>query len=227
MIFFTDIPFSLNRDQLFEQFRIRPGTDRAKEFGDLVGKVQEKGRPKVLYKISFIEEKGEDTVTLEGVTFKSPALRKNLDSVERVFPYVATCGIELDEIKIEKGDMLKKLWISFLKGRLLETSLHYLQEHLDKRYRVSQTGFMNPGSGDASVWPIEQQRDLFSILGDVEGRIGVRITESLVLTPDMSVSGIVFPSETNFESCQLCHRERCRFRRAPFDKGLWDSINRE
>jgi len=225
MISFTDIPFDLNTNQLFEKLMIKPGTDHAKEFQNLVSKVREIGKPKVLYKVSFIDEKGKDTITLDGVTFTSLALRKNLDSIERVFPYVATCGTEIDDIEIEQGDLQKKLWINFIKLNLLEISIQYLKEQLDKRYRVSKLSTMNPGSGDASVWPFEQQRELFSILGDVEKLIGVRLTKLLVMVPDMSVSGILFPAETDFHSCQLCHREKCRGRRAPFDRELWESIN--
>jgi hypothetical protein len=227
MVSFTDIPYTLNTNQLFDNLRIRPGTDRAQEFETLVSEVQERGKPKALYKVSFIDEKGEDTITLDGITFTSPALRKNLDPIERVFPYIATCGTEIDDIKIEQGNFRKKLWIDFLKATLLQISIQYLGEQLDKRYRVSRLSAMNPGSGDASVWPIEQQRELFSILGDVEKHIGVRLTESLVIVPAMSVSGILFPTETDFQSCQLCHRENCRFRRADFDRELWESINQD
>jgi hypothetical protein len=224
---FTDIPFALSTDRLFESLRIEPGTDRAKEFEDLVGQVREIGRPKALYRVSFIDEKGEDTVTLDGVTFTSLALRKNLDSIERVFPYVATCGTEIDDIEIGQGDLRKRLWIGFLKGHLLETTMRFLGEQLAQRYKVSNLSSMNPGSGDASVWPFEQQRELFSICGDVEELIGVRLTKSMVLVPDMSVAGILFPAETDFQSCQLCHRDNCRSRRAPFDEELWESINQD
>jgi len=225
MVSFTDIPFAFNTNQLFENLRIKPGTDRAKEFEDLVSEVREIGKPKALYKVSFIDEKGEDTITLDGVTFTSLALRKNLDSIERVFPYVATCGTEIDDVEIGQGDLRKKLWISFLKGHLLQTSMQFLSEHLAKRYKVLNLSSMNPGSGDASVWPFEQQRELFSMCGDVEELIGVRLTKSTVLVPDMSLAGILFPTETDFQSCQLCHRENCRSRRAPFDRELWESIN--
>ena len=227
MVPFTDIPFALNANQLFEQLRIKAGTDHAKELEDLASKVQEIGRPKALYKVSFIDEKGADSITIDGVTFTSFALRKNLDSIERVFPYIATCGTEIDDIEIEQGDLQRKLWLAFLKGNLLEISIQYLREHLDRRHKVSKLATMNPGSGDASVWPIEQQRELFSLFGDVEKLIGVRLTKSLVIAPDMSVSGILFPTETDFQSCQLCHRENCRFRRAPFDRELWESINQD
>ncbi len=227
MISLTDIPFAFNTDQLFEQLRIKAGTDRAKAFEALIDEVQAIGKPKALYKVSFIEEKGADFVTMDGVRFTSPALRKNLDAVERVFPYIATCGTEMDDIEIEQGNMQKKMRIAFLKGHLLQTSMQYLGAHLVQQYKVSNVSSMNPGSGDTSVWPFEQQRDLFAMCGDVERFIGVRLTKTLVLVPEMSVAGIFFPTETNFESCQLCHRENCYLRRAPFDKELWESINKE
>jgi hypothetical protein len=227
MVSLTDIPFDLNTGQLLEQLRIKPDTDRAKEFEDLIDEVQAIGKPKALYKVSFIDEKGKDTITLDGVRFTSLALRKNLDAIERVFPYIATCGTEMDDIEIEQGNIQKKMGVAFLKGHLLQTSMQYLGGHLAQQYKVPNVSSMNPGSGDASVWPFEQQKELFSIFDDVEKRIGVKLTKSLVLVPDMSVAGILFPTETNFESCQLCHREHCHLRRAPFDRELWESINQE
>jgi hypothetical protein len=227
MAAFTDIPFDLNTDQLLEQLCIKPGTDRAKAFEALIDEVQAIGRPKALYKVSFIEEKGDDSVTIDGVRFTSPALRKNLDSIERVFPYIATCGTEINAIEIEQGNMQKKMGVAFLKGQLLQTSMQYLGGHLAQRYKVSNLSSMNPGSGDATVWPFEQQRELFSMFEDVEKLIGVKLTKSLVLVPDMSVAGILFPTETDFQSCQLCHRENCHLRRAPFNRELWESINQD
>jgi hypothetical protein len=227
MVSLTDIPFTFDTNELFKQLRIEPGTDRAKALDDFIREVQGIGKPKALYKVSFIDEKGDDSVTFDGIRFTSRALRKNLDSIERIFPYIATCGAEIDDLKIEQGDLQKKMWINFLKGDLLHTSMSYLFEHLAKRYKVSNLSSMNPGSGDATVWPFEQQKDLFSIFDDVEKHIGVRLTKSVVLAPDMSLLGILFPTETEFQSCQLCHRENCRLRRAPFDRELWESINQD
>ena len=227
MVPFTDIPFDLDYGQLMKTLKISPGTNHAEELKVLVSKVIEKGKPTALYKVSFIEGKGKDTVTFDGITFTSIVLRKNLDTIERVFPYIATCGTEIDAIEKGQADLRKKLWINFIKLKLLERSIEYLYEQLYKQYRVKKLSAMNPGSGDASVWPLEQQKELFSIFGDVEKLIGVRLTKLLVMVPDMSVSGILFPAETDFQSCQLCHREHCRGRRAPFNKDLWESINKD
>ncbi len=211
-------------NRLKKYLRIDAGTDRDEEFENLVCKVQETGRPKALYKESYIDEKGDNTVTIEGFTFTSPALRKHLDSIERVFPYIATCGAEVDNIEIERGDFEAKYWISVLKENMLEASMQFLRSSLSEKYRLSNLSSMNPGSGDASVWPLEQQRYLYSMCGDVEGLIGVRLTSATMLAPEMSLSGIYFPSEVDYQSCQLCHREKCRSRMAPFNQELWDRL---
>jgi hypothetical protein len=77
---------------------------------------------------------------------------------------------------------------------------------------------MNPGSLES--WPITQQKELFSILGNVEDLIGVKLTERYTMIPVKSVSGICFPTEIKFESCQLCPREKCIGRRAAFNPEL-------
>jgi hypothetical protein len=221
----TDIPFKLDMRQLAARMRVQNGSNRAKEFESLVSKVMEIGKPKALYKESYIDEKDADSVIIEGVRFTSRALRKNLESIERVFPSIVTCGAEMDTIEIEKGDLQKKSWVSFLKGNLLIIASQYLQEHIMRKYRIPRLAYMNPGSGDAVVWPIEQQKDLFLLFNNVENSIGVKLTRSFILVPDMSISGIIFPTEIDFQSCQLCHRETCMYRRSPFDKKLWDTIN--
>ena len=79
---------------------------------------------------------------------------------------------------------------------------------------------MAPGSGTTDVWPITQQKELFSIFGNVEDLIGVRLTDKYLMIPIKSVSGILFQTETTFETCQLCPREACIGRRAKYDPDL-------
>jgi hypothetical protein len=42
------------------------------------------------------------------------------------------------------------------------------------------------------------------------------------MVPTKSVSGIIFPTEADFQSCQLCERENCPNRRAPYDEMLYE-----
>ena len=55
--------------------------------------------------------------------------------------------------------------------------------------------------------------------------MGVRLTDSFLMVPNKSVSGIFFPAEVTFTSCQLCQRGVCPGRRAPFDPKLHASYH--
>ncbi len=79
---------------------------------------------------------------------------------------------------------------------------------------------MAPGSGSADIWPITQQKELFLIFGDVESLIGVRLTDTYLMLPIKSVSGVIFQTETTFETCQLCPREACIGRRTEYKPDL-------
>jgi len=226
MVAVIDIPFELNIEKLQRELNIKPGSEDSRIFQQLVDMAQAVGKPKFLYLDTFIDQKNTDSITLAGVSFISPALRLNLDPIERVFPYIATCGTEVEEINLDSSDLLGNYWLNAIKLNLLEIGIDHLHALIEERYKFSKLASMNPGSGDATVWPIEQQRELFSIFGEVEAQIGVRLTPSFMMYPEMSVSGILFPTETSFQSCQLCQRDNCDHRRAAFDQQLWDSVNK-
>lgn len=220
----TDIPFDLDTESLMKQLRVVPGTDDAREFHDLLNMAKHNGKPKAMYAECFIEAKGHDTVRIEGTTFTSLTLRRALDTVERVFPFVVTCGHEIDETITVKGDFLKEFWRDTVKASLLSSASRYLCDYLHRKFRLSKTAIMSPGSGDVTVWPIEQQKELFALLGDVHRHIGVTLTDSCLMVPNKTVSGVRFPTEKDFRTCQVCHREHCPSRSAPFDEEVWASM---
>ena len=223
----TKIPFSLDDEQIQTQAHVEVGSSDAKDLSSLIELAQEVGKPKAAYAVSFIGERDGDTIQIDDVPFISRTLVHNLESVQRVFPVVATCGNELDEAFPDKGDMLKEFWWDLIKNHLLGAANKHLSDHLHHKFRLGKTATMHPGSGDASVWPIEQQKELFTLLGDVEGAIGVRLTESSLMVPNKTTSGLMYPTETDFRSCEVCHRENCTSRHAPFNKTLWEEIQHD
>ena len=128
----------------------------------------------------------------------SKVLRANLDEVERVFPYVATCGRELDDIPTAADDVFAQFCRDTIKEMALHASITHLVSHLKESYLLENLVSMNPGSGDLGVWPIEQQKELFAFFGDVRESIGVVLTESCLMVPNKSVSGLLYPSEDGF-----------------------------
>ena len=220
----TNVAFELDVRTLLKTVHIEAGSEDAKDFEALLSEARAVARPKALYREAYVDARGNDTVTIDGVTFTSRALRANLDKAERVFPYIATCGNELDQINLASGDMLKQFWLDTIKATLLGFSASRLNEDLLRRYAPGKTSTMSPGAGDVTIWPIEQQRELFSLFGDVKELIGVELTDSFLMLPNKTVSGIRFPTEIDFRSCQVCHRENCPGRCAPFDEELWKSL---
>ena len=213
------IPFRLDVETVLKQLHQDKGN---KYIGAIVQELIEIvypiAKPKAVYKVSYVENRNGDSLYIDGVRFTSRVLRVNLDKVERVFPYVATCGRELDEIAVPSDDYMKYYCLDVIKEMTLRSAISYLTDYLTRNYALGQVSKMHPGS--LEDWPITQQKELFSIFGNVEDLVGVKLTESFLMIPVKSVSGICFPTEIRFESCQLCPREVCSERRAPYDPDL-------
>jgi len=172
--------------------------------------------PRVLYEVKYIEEKLDNGVVVDGRHLLSDVLRKNLDQVERVFPFVITIGNKFGENLDTCDDILDKFFLDTIGNVALTQVRKALNDHLKQKYALEKTAFMAPGS--LPNWPIEQQKPLFDLFGDVQAAIGVKLTDSLLMLPAKSVSGIYFPTETSFFSCQLCPRKRCDSRKAKYNE---------
>ena len=216
----SDIPFRIDLEDLKKRLHFKEGSPYLQDLMDLVGEAESIGKPKALYKLAFIDGKGEDYVVIEGTKFKSRILRVNLEQVQRVFPYLVTCGVELEDWANQISDVLKRFWADAIKEMTMRLAHTVMEEDLVSLYRPGRLSRMSPGS--LADWSIQEQRPLFKILGNTKEMIGVHLTESLLMVPTKSVSGIRFPMEDSFESCQLCPREECPNRRAPYDPGLYD-----
>lgn len=173
---------------------------------------------KAIYKVCYIEKKFEDTVIIEGIRLKSRVLSKNLEKVGRVFPYIVTIGTSLEQRADASTDLLEKYYLDKIGNMALSEARNHLEGHLCSRFALDGLSFMSPGS--LEDWPIEEQRALFSVLKGAEDSIGVRLTKSLVMIPRKSVSGIYFPTEVTFHSCQLCPRQNCEGRKARYNGDL-------
>jgi hypothetical protein len=213
-----NIPVTLTVEQVLRLLHLDKDGKYAGDVQGLIDMVQPVIRPKAIYDECYIDHKGRDSVEFGGMRFTSRVLRVNLDKAERVFPYVATCGTEVEGIDIPSDDLMRRFVLDAIEQIALGAAVERLREHIDRRYRPGQMSAMNPGS--LEDWPMSEQKQLFSVFGDVEGLIGVKLTDSFLMLPLKSVSGIYFPTEVRFESCQLCPRERCPGRRAPYDEKL-------
>ena len=215
-----DIAFKPNLRRLMKKLRAKEGTRHADQLASLLEDAKTVARARATYRVAYVEKREESSVLIGGVTFHSRVLRVNLDDVHRVFPFAVTAGNELHEWMQAQDDLLVRYYADVISETALRQASVALKDHLSRRYGLGRTSTMSPGS--LQDWPIQEQRPLFDLLGDPEEAIGVHLTDSMLMIPSKSVSGIRFPVETTFESCQLCQRERCPSRKAPYDEGLYD-----
>jgi hypothetical protein len=216
-----DIAFEPDVSTLAKRLRIKSGSPYLEDLQELTSTAQKLAKPKVIVREAYIDSKNEDTVVINRIVFSSRVLAVNLAQAHRVFAYVATCGAELGAWSYGIDDMVMRFWSEAIKEAALRDATMALNEFLNMRYDPGKTATMNPGS--LPDWPIQQQRPLFQLLGDPHTAIGVELTDSYLMEPNKSVSGIRFPTEERFESCMLCQRQECPGRRSAYDPELYDS----
>jgi hypothetical protein len=219
-ILLPDIPFEIDSGAVLRALRMPRESDEAGAALALARQAQDIGRPKAMYGLAFVERRAEAGVTIDGVDFASRVLRVNLDSAQRVYPYIATCGLELERWAEAIADPLERFCAETIKQMVLGAAVAAFGRHLDALYSPGPTATMNPGS--LADWPLSEQRRLFILCGDPQAAIGVSLTPSCLMVPTKSVSGIRFASQERYENCMLCPREDCPGRRMPYDAALYD-----
>jgi hypothetical protein len=211
---FDFISVTLDQLELATKLRFDPARAGFDSLDGLAALAQGLVRPRGVFEVAYVGAKVERTVEVAGVIFESPLLRKSLGEANKVFPYIVTVGPELERAASAQGDLLKQYYLEEIANIALEQAASWLATHLEARYGV--VGLSNLSPGSLVDWPITEQPKLFSIFGDTERLVGVRLTDSLLMIPRKSISGILFPSEEGFVACQLCDRKHCQGRKAQF-----------
>lgn len=215
----NNISINLNLDLVRKKLHMK-SDGNLNQVRRLVDTVQQLIEPRAIYNICYVDKKLENSVVIEGLKLSSRVLRKNLDRVKRIFPYVITLGSKLDEKQNACDDILEKYYLDTV-GNLALTSIQkQVRKHLQSKFALEKMSSMAPGS--LPDWPIEEQGPLFKLVGDVETSIGVYLTRNLLMLPAKSISGLYFPTEVTFFSCQLCPRKKCESRKAKYDESLAD-----
>ena len=218
-IVLKDMPVTLPLRELATRLRVREGSWQWSDLERMVSSAEAVASPKALCGVAYIEDRTENSVVIDGIDFSSRILAVNLAPVNRVFPYIATCGTELDEWAKQFDDLLERFWSEAIREAAMRVAFTAVDRYLESEYGVVETSRMNPGS--LADWPIQEQVPLFQMLGYTEGQVGVRLTDSYLMLPTKSVSGIRFTAASDWENCMLCPRPVCPNRRARYDPTLF------
>jgi hypothetical protein len=218
-----DIPVEMDIPSVVTRMTFRGGDGR---FDDMVRELAEKARavarPRAVFRAATVHCATRDKVDIDGVLFTSRILGKMFHENETVYPFIATVGTELDELRFPSREMMKNFSLDAIKTVILISAVEYLSNYLKETLSLKSVAFLNPG--ELEDWPISEQKQLFALFEGAEKEIGVSLTTGGAMNPIKSRSGIVFPDETGFLSCRLCTQTKCPGRRAPYDAGVVKEI---
>jgi len=220
----TDIPVHLDVPMVLAGIKSSGANKRLESvIGELIPVVLPVVRPKVLFKEARVTLANGVHLAVNGFEFSHHVPSLSFQIGEMVFPYVTTCGLEIESLQFP-GDMLKDYCLNMIKNTvLMHSAVKYFEDYLKSTYKLTEVSRLGPGEAMGST---RQQRTLFSLLGDVEGAVGVRLSEHNMMVPEKSSSGIYFETAGRIESCQWCPND-CRARRAPYDPELFKTYRKK
>lgn len=159
-----------------------------------------------------------DALEIDGLRIDSRALSKNLSGCEEVFLMAATLGIAPDRLIARaqaSGEMGRAMALQAAAAAMIETWCDAVNARLrDEAARegLSLRPRFSPGYGD---FPLACQPGIFQLLG-VQKRIGVALTDSLLMIPTKSVTAVIGLSPDARPcpaGCDACGRRECAYRR--------------
>ena len=145
-------------------------------------------RGSVCYVILNVEMKG-DVCDFGVFRVTSENLAKNLRGAERVILFGATVGVEIDRLiaKYSKSSQTRAVMLAGLGGERIEALCDSFCADMEKELNVKLKPRFSPGYGDLDI---SLQREIFRVL-DCPRRIGLCLTESMLMTPSKSVTAFV------------------------------------
>lgn len=145
-------------------------------------------------------------------------LERNLKDCEEVLLFGATLGSQVDVLlqRYGKLQMSKAVVMQAASVAMLETYCDEVNETLKKEYqkdgRYLRPRF-SPGYGD---FPLQSQPEIAAAL-ELNKRIGVTLTDSLLMAPSKSVTAVIgispIPRDCSIQGCEACEKKDCAYRR--------------
>lgn len=168
-----------------------------------------------VYDVSFYEEDGIDGGCFQT---RSRNLRKNLKDCSQILLFAATLGASADQLiqKYNRLSVSKAVILQAAATAMLEDYCDEQNELLKEAYEARGWYLrprFSPGYGD---FPLECQTRLLGAL-EVGKRIGITLTDSLLMLPSKSVSAVMGMSRIKrsctVKGCEVCGKKDCAYRR--------------
>ena len=183
-----------------------------------IAEVKRTARPRHITGECKLELMPDGEIAIGSIHVVSRSLSRNLRDCERAVLLAATLGTEIDYLLYRYGrfEMSRAVVLQAASAAMIETYCDMVCEELAERYEAKGLYLrprFSPGYGDLSL---SCQPDLLQEL-EAGKRIGIKRTESLLMTPSKSVSAVVGvskkPHRCEVKGCEACGKTDCLYRR--------------
>ena len=154
---------------------------------------------------------GKDSLFLPG-----NGIKNHLAGCKSAVLLCATLGQGVDKLirQLQISDMTKAVIVDALASAAIEQVCDYAEKEIKDNVKgYYLTSRFSPGYDDL---PLDIQKEFLSLLS-AQKRIGLCVTDSMLLTPKKSVTAIIGLSEKeadNHRSCENCNlKETCKYRK--------------
>ena len=197
-------------------FRGRPADEETVRMAEeILQELQHTLIPKCVYK-RYAVAVTERTVVLDGWRIESEKLAHHLRGCKAAYLFAATLGVQADRKirQLSARSMTRGAVANAVCSARIEDYCDAMQAQLAEAEGAQ--GFylrprFSPGYGD---FALESQREIFARLA-CEKRIGVTLTDALLMTPFKSVSAVIGVTDTpdcTYRKCLNCTKTDCAFR---------------
>ena len=164
-----------------------PETERL--VGELLAEMEGKLAYRVCWREFPIGREGNRCFFGEDFSVSSGSLAALLEGCDGALAFAATVGVEPDRMiaRYGRSSPARALIVQAIGAERIEALCDRFCEAVSEENSCTLTARFSPGYGDL---PLEAQRDLFAIL-DCPRKLGVSLTDSLVMSPSKSVTAIV------------------------------------
>ncbi len=175
-----------------------------------------KAEYRVFNEISLSRE--NKTLQIEGITFNiKPIISRQIKEAEEAALFICTAGPVVGErshSSMKGGDLLRGYVYDVIGSEVVEAAADSMQEDLLKSMAVIGKKITNRFSPGYCGWDVAEQHKLFSFFKD--NFCGITLTESALMNPVKSVSGLIGIGEhvryVPYQ-CHLCDDRNCIYRK--------------
>ncbi len=168
--------------------------------------------------VEALESPSTEEISIPGIVFDSgKIIHKMLRHSEKYALFVVTAGPEPEKLArslITDGNYLEGYIVDLLASALVDSAADQIQEQVRNMAKESNLEITNRYSPGYCAWNVEEQQKLFSLFP--EGCCGISLSESSLMNPVKSISGIIgVGAEVKYSdyTCEICPMHTCQFRK--------------